>query len=230
MNRSYAKTERSFGPKSGLVLLSGGLDSAVNLAAAVACGMRVSALTVDYGQRAAEREVESAVRLAGRYDIRHDVIRLNWFPDLCPSKLTGRGRELPLLKEGDLDRRDVTLESARAVWVPNRNGLLMNIAGALAESRELEAVIVGFNAEEGATFPDNTEACIEAMNELFKWTTASSVSVHSFTTQMTKREIARLGADLKVPFDLIWSCYEGGKSRCEQCESCLRFARALKSL
>jgi 7-cyano-7-deazaguanine synthase len=117
--------------------------------------------------------------------------------------------------------------SAAAVWVPNRNGVFINIAAAFAESLGCEAVVCGFNAEEGQTFPDNTAEYAQAATAALAYSTLSQVRVWSPTQDLTKVEIVALARRIGAPLQHVWSCYEPGPEPCGECESCLRFARAM---
>jgi len=210
--------------------LSGGLDSSANLALAVELDQVVCALTVDYGQRAAAREIQAARSLCEYYRVEHRVIDLRWLGGLGGSALTDRAAHVPDPGARNLDDAAVTSQTARAVWVPNRNGVLINAAGALAERVGAKRVVVGFNREEAATFPDNSQAFLDALARSLAFSTANQVEAFCYTTAMDKREIvARLRAltAQAFPFQKIWSCYQGGENPCAQCESCRRLERAL---
>src|SRR6478672_11510733 len=116
-----------------VVLLSGGLDSAANLAFCVKRDQAVLALTCRYGQRAADREARAAARLCEIYSVRHEVIDLPWLGKLGGSSLTDSYAEMPEFRSDELDDAGLTRASAKSVWVPNRNGVLINIASAYAE-------------------------------------------------------------------------------------------------
>lgn len=212
--------------KSAVLLLSSGLDSAANLALGDFT-VKV-ALTVDYGQRGAAREKAQAKALAGHFGVEHVVFDLSAFVGLARggSALLGAGA-VPEVAGGSLDDLDVTRESAKAVWVPNRNGVLLNLGAAFAEARGLQAVAVGFNAEEAVTFPDNTPEYLEAATKSFGFSTANGVQAISATAALTKREIVERVAEGGFPFHLLWSCYHGGEKHCGRCESCNRLKRAL---
>ncbi len=211
-----------------VVLLSAGLDSAVNLAVA---GTRQGgvklALTFDYGHRAARREAACARALARHYGVPWKLLKLPWLGELTGTALVARGKRIPRLK--DLDDRKDALASAAAVWVPNRNGVFLNIAAAFAESMGCREVVIGLNREEGATFPDNTAAFGGAATRAFHYSTRNRVRAVSYTARMDKRQIIHLARRLKLPLDKVWPCYEGERRPCGACESCARFRRALES-
>jgi 7-cyano-7-deazaguanine synthase len=209
-------------------LLSGGLDSLVATVLARREHEVVLALTCDYGQRAAPREIAAARAQAERLGLPHLLVELPWLGALGGNALTERDRDLPQPAPEELDRLDVTLETAQAVWVPNRNGVLTNVAAAIAESRGAEAVLCGFNAEEGATFPDNTPEFLAAADQLWRYSTANQVRLLSPTIAMDKRAIVRAGRAAGAPLELVWSCYTDQPEPCGQCESCRRLERAIE--
>lgn len=206
-------------------LLSGGLDSIVATWLAAREVPVALALTCDYGQRAAAREIEAAGRVAAALGVPHQVVPLPWLPAVAGDALTRHDRALPHPEAADLDSA-VAEETAAAVWVPNRNGLLLNIAAVYADALGCEAVVVGFNAEEGATFPDNTPAYATAAEAAFSYSTRGGCRVLSPTLALTKVQIVQAGQAAGAPLQYAWSCYEGGPVACGRCESCRRSQRA----
>lgn len=203
----------------GVAILSGGLDSTVSLAAATRRMDVVLALTFDYGQRAAKRERAASAKIARHYEIPHRVIAIPWLAGLTGTALVNRRAKLP--------KNELSERSAKAVWVPNRNGVFIEIAAAHAESLGAARLITGFNKEEAATFPDNSPAYVSAVNRALSFSTANGVEVVSFTGALDKKGIVALGRRLDAPLRHIWPCYEGGRAWCGECESCLRSLRAL---
>jgi len=222
-----SKIHPYFMKQKSIVILSSGLDSAVNLAWSARAFQTLAAVTFDYGQRAAKQENAKAKQLCAHYKIKHLSISLPFLAGWTETALVKRTKQLPHLSQSALNERKITQTSAKAVWVPNRNGLFINAAAALAESAGAKLLVVGFNREEAATFPDNSASYIKAVNRSLFFSTQSHVKVVSKTIEMTKREIVSLGIKLKVPFEWLWSCYEGGKRMCGECESCLRLKRAI---
>ena len=203
----------------GVAILSGGLDSTVSLAAATRKMDVVLALTFDYGQRAAKREREASSKIARHYKIPHRVLAIPWLAGLTGTALVNRRAELPT--------NEMSERSAKAVWVPNRNGVFIEIAAAHAESLGAARLVTGFNKEEAVTFPDNSPAYVGAVNLALSYSTANGVKVVSYTGTLEKKGIVNLGRRLDAPLKFIWPCYEGGKRWCGECESCLRSLRAL---
>ncbi len=212
------------------MLLSGGLDSSANLAFARHFDEPVLALTIDYGQKAAAREIRSSIAFANHFKIPHRILDLKWLGELGGSALTAGGVGIPHLSASDLDHLPTTQKTGSAVWVPNRNGLFINVAAAIAESKGIQQVVVGFNKEEAATFPDNSSQFLGVSTLALKYSTRNGVKVVSYTEMMNKVEIVEALKNLPepFPFEHVWSCYAGGETACGVCESCKRFERAKK--
>jgi len=208
-------------------LLSGGLDSVVATAVAAREGSVELALTFDYGQRAAPAEAAAAAAVCRELSLAHRVIELPWLAEITTTALVSRDCALPEPVPDQLDDAETTRASAAAVWVPNRNGVFINIAAAFAEALSCEAIVCGFNAEEGQTFPDNTPAFAHAATEALAYSTLAKVRVWSPTQDLTKVEIVALGRRIGAPLTHVWSCYEPGPEPCGRCESCRRFQRAM---
>ncbi len=212
-----------------IVLLSGGLDSAVNLKQAHDETGVTLALTFDYGQRAAAREAAAAALMCRQLRVAHRLIPLPWLAEISQSGLLDPDARIPEVKPGELDEDRVTSgETAEAVWVPNRNGLFVNIAAAFAEALGADTVVAGFNAEEAATFPDNSPEFVAASNAALRVSTRREVRLLSYTQDLTKADIVRLGRRIEAPLECIWSCYLGNREHCGRCESCARLERALR--
>lgn len=187
------------------------------------------ALTFDYGQRAAMREREAARKTAERLKVPHRILELPWLGEVTNTSLVARDADIPKLKEKDLDDLRKGRKSASAVWVPNRNGLFLNIGACYAESLGAEVLITGFNAEEGITFPDNSAPFVRSADEFFWYSTQKRIRVQSYTLAWNKTEIAKRARDLRIAPKDVWFCYDGGEEPCRTCESCLRAFRAFRA-
>lgn len=210
-----------------VVLLSAGLDSTVNLYSAHADGQVVLALNFDYGQRAAQAEKRQAQKMAQALNIPFRSLNLDFFKDFSKSSLTNTNLELA--KNMAIDNLEASKVSAKNVWVANRNGIFLNIAAAYAESLGAQFIVPGFNKEEAATFPDNSADYLNAASKSLSYSTSNQVQLKCFTLDMDKSQIVGLAKQLKVDFDLIWPCYQGLDKICGECESCLRYLRALSA-
>lgn len=214
--------------KKSVALTSGGLDSSVALMLSLADHDFAFAVTFDYGQRASLREIAAARGLCRRLSIPHEVVELPWLGKATSTALVNREAPIPRTSPGAVD--DDAAARARAVWVPNRNGLFVSVAAAMAESIGAGFVVAGFNAEEARTFPDNSSGFVESTNRALSFSTMNSVVLESPTLLMTKDEIARRAMELDLAPDLFWCCYEGGEKNCGICESCARTMRAFERI
>lgn len=211
-----------------VVLLSAGLDSSVNLFQAHREHEVCLALTFDYGQRAAAREIQSAQALCKELSITHKVLSLSFFKDFNRSSLIQTREKVPTGRDVDIHDLKTSEKTAASVWVPNRNGIFLNIAAGFAEALGAQFVIPGFNAEEAQTFPDNTEGFMQALDKSFGFSTSNKVKVHCYTSGLFKIDIVKKGVELGLPFEKIWPCYFSGDTWCGECESCQRFKNAMK--
>lgn len=204
-----------------IVLLSGGLDSVVSLALAKEELNITLALTFDYGQKSVEKEIIASRQVADFYNIEHKIIKLDWLKEITKTSLVS-DKEIPTGAE--LENSE---NSAKSVWVPNRNGLFLNIAASFADAQDYTHIIIGANKEEAQTFPDNTKEFIERVNEEFKFSTRVQPKVIAPLIDCDKIEIVKRALEKKVPLNLLNSCYKNTKKHCGMCESCVRLKKAL---
>lgn len=215
--------------KSAVVLLSAGLDSTVNLLIAAKEHEIARVLTFDYGQRAARQEKQKAKEICKKYDLPHQIIELPFLAEVSKSALNQTTSPVPIGTDVQMDDPQTSAQTAKAVWVPNRNGIFLNIAAGVAEALGAEVIVPGFNKEEAQTFPDNSVEFLNATQAALKYSTQfPQVQVRCYTIDMDKKAIAAKGRELEAPFDLMWPCYFDGTEICRQCESCQRFLRAVK--
>lgn len=209
-----------------IVLLSSGLDSTVAFKEAYSRCDEVLCVTFDYGQRAREKEISFAKKICELFNAGHIVIELPWFSTFRGA-LTGGGK-LPEISSYELDDREITQKTAKQVWVPARNVVFLSIGAALAENYRYDMIVTGFDAEEAATFPDNTPEFVDRFNEMLKFGTLTHPSVYAPLISMSKADIVKRGLETGAPLEWSWSCYEGRELPCMVCESCLRRKRAFE--
>jgi len=206
-----------------IILLSGGLDSLVSL------GLKKEelninlALTFDYGQKSAQKEIHASEKICKHYGIRHEVINLDWLKNITKTALVS-DESVP--SGAELEN---SANSAKSVWVPNRNGLFLNIAASYADSYGYNYILIGANKEEGQTFPDNTQEFINSVNDEFKYSTQAKPEVIAPLINCNKNDIVMLALKNNVPLELTMSCYDGGDKHCGICESCTRLKHALRA-
>ena len=203
----------------GIILLSGGLDSLVSLGLGIEKYGISLALTFDYGQKALEQEIMTSKNICDYYKIEHKVIKLDWLKNVTHTALV-EDKELP---EG-IDNPE---DSAKSVWVPNRNGLFLNIAGSFADGNDYDYIIIGANKEEGQTFPDNTQEFIDRINAEFEFSTQKHPKVVAPLINYDKNDIVKQAIEHNIPLEFVRSCYSDGKKHCGKCESCTRLKNAL---
>lgn len=204
---------------SGVVLLSGGLDSTVAFYMAVEKGRCRIALTFNYGQLSWEKEMITSRELCEKFGVEHRIIELPFLREI--SRRSG-------LLSGNLPESDAfSKKTAMSVWIPNRNALFANIGASFCEALNYRWVIAGFNAEEGRTFPDNSEAFVREMNRLWRVSTIRKPELWAPLVKMKKEEILREAIKRDVDIFSIWACYRAGEKHCGKCESCRRLKRAM---
>lgn len=205
--------------KKSIILLSGGLDSLVSVGLCKEEYNIQLALTFDYGQKSLRQEVLASKEISDFYGIEHKVIQLPFLKEITKTALVGES-EVPTTDLG-------TKESAEAVWVPNRNGLFLNIGASYADTYKYTHILFGANKEEGQTFPDNTQEFIDGITESFKYSTLVGVKVFAPLINYDKNDIVRLALDSKIPLEMARSCYNNGDKNCGVCESCKHLKSAL---
>lgn len=209
-----------------VVLLSGGMDSTYNLYRAFNEGSVLLALTFNYGQRAARKEIEKARELTHKMRIPHHILELPFFKEWGGSSLIDTHKTVPVADQVKIDDHVQSQKTAKSVWVPNRNGIFLNIAAGYAESLGADVVVPGFNREEAATFPDNSSDFVKASTQSLFFSTSNQVRVKCWSQDLNKTEIVQDGTKWGVDWSLIWPCYFMEDIWCGECESCLRSKRA----
>jgi len=204
--------------KNSIILLSGGLDSLVS--ATIACQKTdpLFALTFDYGQRAARMEIRASRRICRALKIKHKVVHLPFFKDLKKLKMLSYSTRA----------RPRHYQRMRDVWVPNRNGLFINVAACYAEYYNAEIIVTGFNRDEAREFPDNKPQFIAAINHSLMYSTLSRIKVDSYVADYTKKQIYKVGKRYKAPLQYVYSCYMGEEKMCGKCASCKKLNECRK--
>ncbi len=201
-----------------IVLLSGGLDSTVVLAKALAEGREPVALSFRYGQRHS-RELESAKAVAAHYNIAHNIMDLDL--STLRSSLVHEDEDLPEGRSEEDMGHDIP-----STYVPARNIILLSIAAGMCESIGGEAVFIGANSVDYSGYPDCRAEFFQAYEDMLSLGTRSGVEGTPITIEtpilfLSKEEIVRLGTELDAPLQLTWSCYRGGEKACGRCDSCI---------
>ena len=205
------------------VLASGGIDSTTALAQAVERygAAKVTAVSVLYGQKHI-KELEAAEKIASYYGVEHiSVDAAPLFQYSRASLLQGSPEPVP--KECYADQLKKTQGKAPvSTCVPFRNGIFLAAAAGIALSLGSEAVIYGAHADDaaGAAYPDCSPAFFEAMAAAVWEGSGRQIRLEAPFLAMNKAAVVEIGLRLRVPYELTWSCYEGGAEPCGQCGTC----------
>lgn len=202
--------------KKAVVLLSGGLDSATAAAQAIADGYQVIALSLKYGQRH-DRELQAAQQVVTDLGIQEhltvDVNLAQW----GGSALTDRALAIPT--DG------VQPDTIPITYVPGRNTVFIAIALSLAEARSASAIYLGINAVDYSGYPDCRPEYLVAYQHLAHLSSKAGLAgqapqLIAPLVMLSKVEIVQRALDLGVPIAHTWSCYQGDREPCGQCDSC----------
>lgn len=203
--------------KKAVVLLSGGMDSATTLFWAKKRGFDCLCLTFDYGQRHC-REIDAAKKIARIAGCSSKVIKLKfpWKGDA----LTDKNVPLP---RGRLSSK---FRNVPSTYVPARNTVFLSIALSCAESIRAKAILIGANAVDFSGYPDCRPDYYAAFRKMARLGTkcgiqGKPIAILAPLIKLSKAQIVRLAGKLRVPLDLTWSCYAGGKKPCGKCDACL---------
>jgi len=210
-----------------VVLLSGGIDSAVAAAIARSQGFEIYALTVDYGQKH-KFEIEAAKKIAKFLGaVKHRILQVP-FGELAKSALTKSEIEVPK-DRGELER----VGDIPATYVPARNTIFLALAASWAESLDAGYIFVGFNVIDYSGYPDCRPEFVEAFEKVLAVGTKAgvdgkSIKIRAPLLMSKKSEIIKLGQNLGVDFSLTFSCYDPTPdgTPCGHCDSCLIRKRA----
>lgn len=210
-----------------ITVLSGGLDSTV-ASSIFKEDYQIHALTFDYGQKSAEMEIKSAKAVCDEINAEHTIIELPWLAALGGSALTSE-ETVPEPDDSDLDDIGSSLKTAKSVWVPGRNVVFTAIANSFAEAEGASIIIVGWDLEEAATFPDNSKEFLDAFNNVLDVGSFDKIKIEAPLIGLDKTGIVNLGNKINAPMELSYSCYKGFEYHCGVCESCMRRKRAFKN-
>lgn len=214
-----------------LVLTSGGVDSTTALAMMVDKhgSENVVALSVSYGQKHT-KELQASEKLAKYYGVEHIYLNLaEIFKYSDCSLLEHSEEEIPHESyEEQLKKADGNPVST---YVPFRNGLFLSTAASVALSKGCEIIYYGAHSDDaaGSAYPDCTEKFNKAMNEAIYEGSGGQVHIEAPFVSWTKKDIVKKGLELKVPYELTWSCYEGKDKPCGVCGTCIDRQQAFLS-
>jgi len=206
-----------------LVVLSGGMDSAVCAALALRDfgAEHTAALHIDYGQRTERRERQAFQEICERLGIRTRLaVQTAFFKAIGGSALTDEQIAVP--RAGP----EIGVEIP-VTYVPFRNSHFLSAAVSWAEVLGAETIFVGAVQQDSSGYPDCRPEFYAAFNEAVRTGTKEGrIRIEIPLIAMRKAEIVRLGLELGAPFDLTWSCYSREDQACGVCDSCVLRMRA----
>lgn len=213
-----------------LVLFSGGLDSTVCLALAVReyGAEEVLALSIYYGQKH-QKEMEASERIAAFYGVKRVTLDLGEiFKDSNCTLLQGAAEEIP--HEEYAAQLEKTDGAPVNTYVPFRNGLFLSSAAAIALSNGCEVIYYGAHADDaaGSAYPDTSAEFNQAVSDAIYIGSGKVLRVVAPFIHASKAGVVKTGTELKVPFELTWSCYEGHEKACGVCGTCRDRIRAFR--
>jgi 7-cyano-7-deazaguanine synthase len=199
-----------------VVLLSGGMDSVALAHILKGNGDKLYCLSVNYGQKHS-KELKFANMCAQRLFSEWRVVDMEPLRELLSTSALTSDKEVP--------HGHYTEESMKATVVPNRNMILLSIAVGWAVALGADRVVTAVHAGDHAIYPDCRPAFIDEFNRTARIGNSGfyrdDFRVTAPFIHNTKAEIAKRGQEAKVPWDLTWSCYEGGSQHCGLCATCV---------
>ena len=200
-----------------ILIYSGGLDSTTLL---YEYRERIAlAVSFDYGAKHNAREIAFAAEHCRHLGIPHQVIPLEFIGRYFRSDLLLSGGEIPEGHYAD--------ENMKSTVVPFRNGIMLAIAAGLAESYDLDTVLLANHGGDHAIYPDCRPEFIDAFDQATAAGTYNGVRIVSPYCNLTKRDIALRGHGLGIDYARTWSCYKGGEKHCGRCGTCTERKEAL---
>lgn len=208
-------------PGGIVVLLSGGMDSATLLYLCKRTFDEVRTISFNYGQRHAT-ELLSARAIADAAKVKGIVVDASHMAEF----LRGSSQTDPTV---DVPHGHYEDESMRATVVPNRNMILLSMASGAAISWGFPTVGYACHAGDHAIYPDcRPEFTKQMAAAMALCHYDGGIELYTPFETSGKHDVLRVGLDLGVPFELTWSCYEGGDIHCGRCGTCVERREAFE--
>lgn len=198
--------------KKAIILLSGGMDSTTALYWAVNEGLDVVlCIAFDYGSKHNKEEHRHAKATCDKINIRFEKVNLDF--SLFESDLLKKGGDIPEGHYAD--------KSMKATVVPFRNGIMLSYSAGIAESVDADCVILGNHFGDHAVYPDCRKDFIEPMKQAIRHGTYKQIELISPFCGISKTDIAKIGDELGIDWNLTYSCYKGNDKHCGKCGTCV---------
>ncbi len=214
-----------------MVLTSGGVDSTTCLGMAVKeyGKENVVALSISYGQKHT-KELESAKAVTDFYGVEFINIDLEpLFRYSNCSLLKHSDAEIP--KESYAEQLKETDGKPVSTYVPFRNGLFLATASSIAISKGCGVIYYGAHSDDAAgnAYPDCSKVFNDAMNTAIYEGSGKQLKIVAPFVEWTKKDVVKKGLEIGVPYELTWSCYEGGEKPCGVCGTCIDRIKAFEA-
>lgn len=203
--------------KNSAIIVSGGMDSITLLydhKDEIALG-----ISFDYGSNHNAREIPFAKMHCERLGIKHITINLDFMHQYFKSSLLDGAEAIPEGHYAD--------DNMKSTVVPFRNGIMLAIAIGIAESNNLDQIVIANHGGDHTIYPDCRPEFINAIDAAATAGTYNNVKVIAPYTKITKSDIARIGKRLGIDYAETWSCYKGGEVHCGKCGTCVERKEAL---
>ena len=207
-----------------LVLSSGGIDSTTALAIAVQKygHDNVVALSMSYGQKH-DKEIEAAKKVADYYNVELLSLDLSKIFKYSNSSLLKQSTEEIPKESYSAQIEETNGEKPVSTYVPFRNGLFLSTAASIALSKDCSVIYYGAHSDDAAGFayPDCSDVFNNAMNTAIYEGSGHQLKIEAPFINMNKAQVVKMGLELGAPYELTWSCYEGGDRPCGKCGTCI---------
>ena len=215
-----------------LVLCSGGIDSTTALAIAVKKygHDNVVALSMSYGQKH-DKEIKAAENVANYYNVELLSLDLSKIFEYSNSSLLKQSTEDIPKESYSAQIEETNGEKPVSTYVPFRNGLFLSTAASIAISKDCSVIYYGAHSDDAAGFayPDCSDVFNNAMNTAIYEGSGHQLKIEAPFINMNKAQVVKMGLELGAPYELTWSCYEGGDTPCGKCGTCIDRAKAFEA-
>lgn len=202
--------------KKAIILISGGMDSAVCAGIAKNQGYEIYGLHINYGQKTEKRELKAFNDICDYYKAENRlVVDISHLVAIGGSSLTDKNI---VISKGNLESKEIP-----SSYVPFRNANILAIATSWAEVIGADAIFIGAMEEDSSGYPDCRKVFFSAFQDTINTGTKpeTMIKIETPIIDKTKKDIIILGNNINVPFHLSWSCYQNEEKACGECDSCL---------
>jgi 7-cyano-7-deazaguanine synthase len=200
-----------------VIVLSGGLDSSTLAYWIKSKGYEIYPISFNYGQ-IARKETKSAETIAGMLSAKLNLVDLSSLKRIFERSTALVNIEIPIPSRFEPQ-----------VIVPFRNGIFLSISVAYAISINAKKIMYGAQKSDYPFYPDCRKDFVDAFHNAARLGTEKDITIENPFYNFSKADIIRIGKDLKVPYEMTWSCYQESQYHCGACESCVNRKNAFKS-